>query len=380
MDTGFNQIRNIPLHYIMKIKAGNIALHIIGWIIFLSIPHFIFEMIGPMHHHMAGPGSMPPPPHSYFSIAPTVLVFNILLIAFYYTNSFVLIPRLLGKRMRFWYLASVIAFMIVVVSSPAIISWIFPMHHPHPAPTDADGQIHREMTTVRILITTLIFAIIFIVSTGIRLIKEWYRAEQENKQILFEKTTAELSFLKAQINPHFLFNTLNNIYSLSIKKSEATSEAVLLLADMMRYVLSDAQNDHVPLDKEIEYLAKFIELQKLRLTDKVTISYEVTGDTSPNVIAPLILVPFIENAFKFGISTHEASTIYVSIDVRNHLLKMKVSNKLFPQTNLIAKSSGIGLVNVKRRLSLLYPEKYVLGINPDKDGHYIVELEINLSV
>ena len=148
----------------------------------------------------------------------------------------------------------------------------------------------------------------------------------------------------------------------------------------MRYVLSDAQNDHVPLQSEISYLSQYIELQKLRLTDKVTIIYEVTGDTSSHLIAPLILVPFIENAFKFGISTHEPSTISILIEVKGNLLTMKVANKLFPRTNLIAKSSGIGLVNVKRRLSLLYPDKYRLKLDPDSDGQYIVALEINLSV
>lgn len=363
----------------MKINWRIILMHVVGWIVFLSIPHFIFEMIGHMHH-MPPPdqGSMPPPPHPFLNIDPSILAFNILLIAFYYINSFVLIPQLLGRRMRFWYSISIIAFMILVVSSPAIISSIFPRHH-H-MPDTPDNVNHRQMITVRILVTTLVFALIFIVSTGIRIIREWYSAEQENKQIQLEKTTAELSFLKAQINPHFLFNTLNNIYSLSIKKSEETSEAILLLADLMRYVLSDAQNDHVPLQDEISYLSKYIDLQKLRLTDKVTIAYELSGDINANVIAPLLLVPFVENAFKFGISTHEPSTILISIDIKDNTLKMKVVNKLFPQTNLIAKSSGIGLVNVKRRLALLYPDKYRLRIEPDREESYIVELEINLSV
>jgi sensor histidine kinase YesM len=359
----------------MKIKAGNIGLHIIGWVIFLTVPHFIFGFIGHAHH-MPGSHDMPPPPHAFYVIDPSILVFNLSLIAFYYFNSFILIPKLLGRRRRFWYSVSIIAFLIIIVSSPSIVSSAFPM--PHPA--SLDSADHRQMITVRILITTLLFATIFIVSTGIRIIREWYAAEQENKQIQLEKTTAELSFLKAQINPHFLFNTLNNIYSLSIKKSEETSEAILLLADMMRYVLSDAQSDYVALDSETAYVSQFIDLQRIRLTDKVTIVYDIIGDTRSNVIAPLILVPFIENAFKFGISTHEPSTISILLEVRNDTLTMKVSNKLFPQTHLIAKSSGIGLVNVKRRLSLLYPERYRLKIDPDKDGHYIVELEINLSV
>ena len=359
----------------MKLNYKNISLHLIGWIIFLSIPHFIFGFLGP-GHHMHPQGDMPhPPPPAHRGIEPSIFVFNSLLIAFYYANSYILIPYILGRRKRFWYSALIIVLMVLIVSSPAVVSMLFPMPHP-----PGGMENHREMLTTRVLVTTLLFATIFIVSTGIRIIREWYSAEQENKQIQLEKTTAELSFLKAQINPHFLFNTLNNIYSLSVKRSEATSEAVLLLADMMRYVLSDAQNDHVPLSMETEYISKFIELQKLRLTDKVTIDYHIEGETNNDLIAPLILIPFIENAFKFGISTHDPSTITVHIGIAENILKMKVANKLFPQTHLIARSSGIGLVNVKRRLSLLYPDRYRLKIEPDLEGEYIVELEINLSL
>ena len=360
----------------MKIsRLWTILLHMAGWVVFLSIPHFIFGVLEPHHHMPAGQGMPPPPFHRFLGINPPILAFNISLIAFYYFNSFVLIPILLGSRRRIWYSLSVLACMIVVVASPAILATLFSSHD---MPPDMENQ--RQMVGIRILVTTLVFAIIYIISTGSRLVAEWYGAEQETKQILLEKTTAELSFLKAQINPHFLFNTLNNIYSLSIKKSEQTPEAVLLLADMMRYVLSDAQNNHVPVESETDYLSKFIELQKLRLTNKVTIDYQVTGDVNSNIIAPMILVPFIENAFKFGISTHEPSTITIGIDVKGHTLKMNVANRVFPTSHLIAKSSGIGLINVKRRLSLLYPDKYRLKIDPNKDGNYIVELEINLSV
>jgi two-component system, LytTR family, sensor kinase len=359
----------------MKISAKNILLHILGWGIFLSLPHFIFEMVGPIHHAPPDPGLPPPPPHTFMFLDVAIVSFNLSLIAFYYFNSLVLIPRLLGQRKRFWYALSIIACMLFVISVPSLASAFFHKHGMHPH----NYQDHRLMTAIRILVTTLVFAIIFIISTGVRIIREWYSAEQENKQIQLEKTTAELSFLKAQINPHFLFNTLNNIYSLAVKKSENTAEAILLLADMMRYVLSDAQNDYVPLASETEYLSKYIELQKLRLTDKVKIVYNVSGEPDKKIIAPLILVPFIENAFKFGISTHEPSTIAISIRLDRDKLLMIVINDLFTQANQLERSSGIGLANVRRRLSLLYPERYKLDIHPNKEGKYIVELELNLA-
>jgi two-component system LytT family sensor kinase len=359
----------------MKIKLQNILVHIAGWMIFLSMPPIIFSLIGPLHDG----SDVPHPPlhrhHGIFHMPPALLAFNLSLIAFYYINSLLLIPRLLGKRQKLRYAFAIIGCFIAIILLQLAAGMIFwPMYKP---PVDPESD--RHMIAIRVLFSILLFAIIFIVSTGIRLIREWYGAEQRTKEIELERTTAELSFLKAQINPHFLFNTLNNIYSLSVKGSEQTSEAVLLLADMMRYVLSEAQNDFVPLEAETGYLSKFIELQSIRLTDKVTIVYHLSGETGSNIIAPLILVPFIENAFKFGISTHEPGTISIVIEIANDILKMKVSNKVFPLTHLIAKSSGIGLINVKRRLALLYPDRYKLHIAPQAEDNYIVALEINLS-
>jgi two-component system LytT family sensor kinase len=189
----------------------------------------------------------------------------------------------------------------------------------------------------------------------------------------------ELSFLKAQVNPHFLFNTLNNIYSLAVRKSDDAPQAVMMLADMMRYVLSDAQSDHVPLDKDLEYISEYIKLQKLRLTDKVTIQYTVTGNTADREIAPLMLIPFVENAFKYGTSTHEESTITIDIRIEGDKLIAYVVNKLVSQAVQMQKATGTGLVNVRRRLELLYADRHTLDINTDDDGYYKVYLQLNLA-
>ena len=155
----------------MKINLKNTALHLTGWIIFLSIPHYIFRFLMPMHH-MHHDGNMPPP-HTFGRIDASIFIFNTLLIAFYYANSYIFIPYILGRRKRFWYSALIILLMILVVSSPAVVSMLFPMPHP-----PGGMENHREMLTIRVLVTTLLFAIIFIVSTGIRIIKAWYSAEQ----------------------------------------------------------------------------------------------------------------------------------------------------------------------------------------------------------
>lgn len=351
----------------MTVKTKNIIREVLVWLFFLSLPFFIPRLFFHHEHHE------PLPPHHehHFHFPFRFLFFNVSLIAFYYFNSLVLIPRFLARRYTAMYALSILACFFFIFLLPDILLLLNPpfgMFEPS-----------REVMAIHFLISTLLFSVIFMVSSGIKIINEWYRSEQQMKEVLLEKTITELSFLKAQINPHFLFNTLNNIYSLSLKKSDHAPEAIIILSDMMRYVLNDAQRDTVDLEREIDYVSKYIELQKLRLTDMVTIEYNVAGQPEGLAIAPLILMPFIENAFKFGISTAQHCVIQISIHVVGDKLQLLVSNGLFGKDNLIEHSSGIGLVNARRRLDLLYPDKHNLSIEPEKDDKYTVHLDINLS-
>ena len=365
----------------VKSKALNIALHIVCWIVFLSIPHYFFSYVMHIVHvgHEAPAGTMPPqgPPPSWFNLA--VIAFNASFIVFYYLNSFVLIPRLLTRRYRLWYVLSVLLSLMIILTLPSVV-FHFHHHHTHTHPPHPhDEEYHSFILLIRILFTSLLFAIIFIVSTGLRILREWYRAEQLSRDIQHEKTVTELSLLKAQINPHFLFNTLNNIYSLSVRHSDDAPQAVMMLADMMRYVLTDAQRDLVPLDKDLAYISEYIRLQKLRLTDRVTIDYTVTGDPTRHEIAPLMLIPFVENAFKYGISTHEPSTISVYLAIADSELTVLVTNPLLPQAHQMQQATGTGLANVRRRLELLYPGRHTLIIDPDDHGTYRVSLHLKLT-
>ncbi len=217
---------------------------------------------------------------------------------------------------------------------------------------------------------------VFVFSTGIRVINQWLRSEQRNKEIANEKLKAELSFLKAQINPHFLFNTLNNIYALATAQSEQTAAAIMKLSSIMRYVLTEARNDLVPLEKEILFTSHYIELQKMRLTDKTIVDFSVRGEPFGHQIAPLLLLPFVENAFKYGISTRERSPINILLEIQKDFLHFKICNQKHLNTLLrVSDNTGIGISNTKRRLDLFYEDRYLLEID-DKANEFSVHLKI----
>ncbi len=190
-----------------------------------------------------------------------------------------------------------------------------------------------------------------------------------------EKLTSELAFLKSQINPHFLFNSLNNIYSLAYQKSDKTPEAVMKLSEIMRYMLYESNEATVKLDDEIRYLQNYIELQKLRFKDKAYIKFEIDGETNDKRITPLILISFVENAFKHGIATDKDNPIKIVLNVSSNKLFFQVVNRKSVQNK--DETGGIGLLNVKRRLDLLYDGEFRLHID-DHESIYNCELYLDL--
>lgn len=197
------------------------------------------------------------------------------------------------------------------------------------------------------------------------------------KQAEREKLKAELSYFKAQINPHFLFNTLNSIYSLAIQKADNTADAIVKLSGMMRYVLSDASFDFVPLEKEVNYITDYIDLQRIRFGDTVKIDYHTCEDATGKSIAPLILIPFIENAFKFGVNPEEDSVITVNMSLTDSEFHMHVFNYKVHRKEEEGSQSGLGISNASQRLNLIYPEKHKLNIM-ESDTMFKVDLYINL--
>jgi len=214
-------------------------------------------------------------------------------------------------------------------------------------------------------------------SLGLRFSEKLILNEKMRKEAEKEKLHTELALLKHQINPHFLFNTLNSIYSLALVKSDMTAEAVMKLSDMMRYVIQDVGHETVPLELELEYLLHYVELQKMRLNEKVDVQLTIEGDPNPYRIAPIILVPFIENAFKYGISSHEHAAIRIEMKISRGLLTFMVSNQVFAGREK-TETFGIGIQNTRQRLLLIYPGKHKLDLT-NNGKVFIVNLEISLA-
>jgi LytS/YehU family sensor histidine kinase len=188
---------------------------------------------------------------------------------------------------------------------------------------------------------------------------------------------AELRQLKAQIHPHFLFNTLNSLYALAIRKDDRTAEMIVKLADFMRYMIRDAHRNKVPLEKETDYINNYIDLQRARLRNSVPIYYALEGDVAGQQIAPLLLFSFIENAFKHGVNPDEDSLIRIELRVQADELRLHVFNHKV-RTSHIEASNGVGMPNAKDRLRLLYPDAHQLLID-DAPGHFRVTLTLTLT-
>ena len=213
----------------------------------------------------------------------------------------------------------------------------------------------------------------------IKLLKYWYQKKKENESLQREKLAMELHALKAQLHPHFLFNTLNNLYSHIISDSRESGAIVLKLSDMLSYMLYECKADKVRLEGEIRMLKNYMDLEKLRYGNRLDVSFQVTGVESGHVLAPLLLLPFVENAFKHGASQElEQAWISVSITVRANELSMKVINPVPLRAEPARKETGIGLANVKRRLNVLYPDAHSLKISQDEEL-FVVALKLPLQ-
>jgi two-component system LytT family sensor kinase len=300
--------------------------------------------------------------------------YGVINISLFYFNYLVLIPRFLDKKRYKVYAMAVIGAIIafgLVKFGVASISWGV-MH----APVKGSDMKAEPLRFIGYFTQTCFTSLMFIfLSTVLQFSLDWFTNERVQRDLENQRLTAELAFLKSQINPHFLFNSLNSIYSLAYQKSETTPEAILKLSEIMRYMLYECNDNKVDLAKELTYLQNYIDMQKIRFGKKAYIDFEVNGQVTNQRIVPLLLIAFIENAFKHGVANDPANPIKMIINLDDGHLVFFMENKKHVHNR--DASGGIGLNNVKRRLDLLYPDSYNLEIHDDADT-YTCELSLIL--
>jgi hypothetical protein len=315
---------------------------------------------------------------------------NLLFIIFFYLNYYFLVPRFFLRRKYLIYWSICLISLAVSTGLPSLFfssapPQTQPQFHviPPNAPPEFSGsdfgdsrpaEQHSGSTHIvspDFSYAFFVFALVLLLSLGLRIAQQWQQAEKE-------KVNAELAFLKAQINPHFLFNTLNNIHSMVINNSEKTSEAIEVFSDLMRFVIFETRNETVPLIDKLQYIRNYLTLQRMRLPENVEVNFVVEGNPHPYQIAPMILMPFIENAFKYGVSTEKKSVISIWIEIKNHELLFCVINQKFNRKNMTKELSQLGIGNTKKRLNLIYPGRHKLNIS-ETENEYQVSLQINLK-
>jgi len=301
-------------------------------------------------------------------------VFHVTIVLAVYINLYVLIPRLLAKKR---YVLYAVGLLVLLAVTAQLNIFIFSHAIDYLLPDYFFVSSFSFLQLVQ-------FGFVYLgITTLLKLSRAWFKLlESKNHLIKLEreKANTELLFLKMQINPHFLFNSLNNIYSLALKKDAMAPDSILKLAEVMRYMIYESNETRVPLQKEINYINNYIDLQRLRIRDNASVVFEITGDIENWYIAPLILLVFIENGFKHGIkATIHHSFVNILIHINNDHLHMTVENSKGVVDHIEKDTfKGLGLENVKRRLELLYPEKYDLKIS-DTEEKYTAVLQLPLT-
>jgi len=290
---------------------------------------------------------------------------NILWMGFFYLNALVLIPRFFYTRKFFIYFSSlIISYCIIMLLHGALFIPFIHRHH-------FNFLISARHNSIPFLFTVM-------VSTTYKIIYDKFKADANALALRQENLKTELAFLRSQVSPHFLFNILNNIVAMVRLKSEELEPTVIKLSSLLQYMLYESDDDKVLLKNEVESLRDYIDLQKLRFSSNLDLQIHFNVKEEWHSIEPMLLIPFVENAFKHGNGLSGEPGIFIELNAENNRLDFKVRNKFISNDRAKDKTSGIGLVNVKRRLDLLYPHSHQLIID-DSNGWYNVDLKLSLK-
>ncbi|WP_295118373.1 sensor histidine kinase [uncultured Chitinophaga sp.] len=410
-----------PIKHIFRNKLVVVVLHIIAWLCFFMFPFFAYRI-----------------QVSDYSFFYKEIVNTLVLIGLFYLNMYVLIPRFFTLKKISLYIASVLLLIVVITLQQAIIEYQFMgdmMKRPHiglaiassdgrrvvyrtqggpdevmhtrfdefdtsrrvrhfesrramrvrgmsdsailARPFPPEDNVFRDFIIPQVLRRTVMFTLLMLFMSGfIKIGIEWFKSEKQREALKVANLNAELKFLKNQINPHFLFNCLNTIYSLAHKKSPETEHALVKLSTILRYMIYQANEDKVLLANELRYLHDYIDIQKLRLPKSITVDYTVAGDAGTLQIAPMLLIPFVENAFKHGISYSEEAYIIIQLVINNGSLNMLVRNKIIRQKP--DEAGGVGLTNALKRLDMMYAGAHEITVK-ENGNEFIADLKIVLN-
>lgn len=336
-------------------KWAQIFLHAIAWVTLFSLPY----LLRPSPDQRHGPD----PDEHVWQIH--YLINAIILTLFFYLNGSILIPKLVYRK-KYWQFATVLLFLFAVEVG---FRWIF-----------VQTFITRKHFELKPTIGFTFFTVLFILacSTAWRTIRDKVNADQLAAAKENENLKTELSLLRSQVSPHFMFNVLNNMVALARKQSDQLEPSLIKLSSLMRYMLYETDEDKVSLDKETDYLQSYIDLQQQRFGAKVQVNVTMQLPEHGYEIEPMLLIPFVENAFKHGTGLIPDARIDIELRAKQGLLQFTVMNKYNPEyTEIKDKTSGIGLTNVRRRLNLLYKGTHQLLISK-KEGWFVVSLQLNL--
>jgi two-component system LytT family sensor kinase len=302
----------------------------------------------------------------------TVFIFFHMIVSYF--NNYYLIEWFLFRKRYIAYLSSLFLSINLVIFPLSVATFRY-------IPLIEDSA--QSIWSINFFVYNFLFIVFTVLlSTSIKLFRNWYLKEQANKALEKLNVESELKFLKAQINPHFLFNNLNNLYALTLKNSDMAPDVVLKLSNILRYGLYDSQKQKVSIDEDLQFIRDYIELEKLRLGDKTTITLETTGNLKGIQIEPFLFINFIENAFKHGANPTLGNSyikINYEIETDNKTLIFRIENSKPQKLNNLTQSTvgGIGLKNVITRLNILYPNKHEINIAEDTEK-YAVTLKLKI--
>lgn len=334
----------------MGLKVNNTVIGVMGWFLILIIPIVSLSQVAFSFSNSDEAKFL------YLAIG----IMSLSCIVIFYFNLFVLIPKFLfTKRFVAYITSSVLCVAIVFLLPPLFLRGFSNL----PDPIDAHNPIMQVVRPMVFSNIILLFILSFIGSIGLSINKRLQELEKE-------KLTTSLKYLRNQIHPHFLFNTLNSIYSATVKKAPEGADMVDRLATMMRYTLTDTKDDVVDIDKEVKYIEDYVALQLIRYRNTANVVLDIQAKMATGKIAPMILISFVENAFKYGINPEKESHIGIRLFTEDSYFVMEVYNSVVAKPDL-EETTGIGISNTISRLDLLYTTNYILNMDSENNSYKV---------